>query len=116
MALRKLVERITKPVEQSDREQLAGWCDAHGAQPLDQIQLRKPARVAGMVDSIRVVPRAGADSLEVVVTDGRSRVIAVFLGRRKIVGLSVGRKVVLEGTVAAVGSRPVMYNPLYQLT
>jgi RecG-like helicase len=115
MALRKFVERITKPVEEADREQLVGWCNALGADPLDRIELRKPARVAGVVDSVRVVPRAGADSLEVVVSDGRSRVTAVFLGRRKITGMSVGRKVVLEGTVAAVRSRRVLYNPLYTL-
>ncbi|HMC70337.1 MAG TPA: hypothetical protein VKJ07_14370, partial [Mycobacteriales bacterium] len=86
MALRKLVERITKPTDEIDREKLTMWCDAHGGAPLDTVQCRAPVFVAGEVRSVRIVPRAGADALEATVMDGRGSVTAVFLGRRRVAG------------------------------
>ncbi len=41
-------------------------------------------------------------------------ITAVFLGRRKILGISPGRRVFLEGVVANDGGTNVMYNPLYE--
>lgn len=115
MALKKFVERLTKPVEELDREALAAWCDAHEPVPIDQVDLRRPVRVAGEVRSVRIVPRAGADAMEVTVSDGRANVVAVFLGRRKIAGLTPGRRVMLEGVVALEGRQRQMYNPIYTL-
>ena len=51
---------------------------------------------------MRIVPRAGAPALEVTVSDGRGSVVGVFLGRRRIAGLSPGRKVAFEGQFAPV--------------
>jgi len=39
----------------------------------------------------------------------------VFLGRRKILGISPGRRVYLEGVVTKNSSGQLMYNPVYQL-
>lgn len=115
MALKKFVERLTKPVEQLDREQLDAFCRDLGLAPLDQVEARRPVRVGGEVRSVRIVPRAGADALEVTVSDGRGQVTAVFLGRRKILGVSPGRRVVLEGAIARDGRQLLIYNPLYTL-
>jgi len=38
----------------------------------------------------------------------------VFFGRRKILGISPGRRVYLEGVVTRDGSTRVMYNPTYE--
>ena len=114
MALRKFVDRLTKPTEQVDRERLEQWCSSRGLPALDQIVVRKPIRVGGEVRSIRIVPRAGADALEATITDGHGVLTAVFLGRRKILGISPGRRVFLEGVVANDGGTNVMYNPLYE--
>ena len=97
MALRKFVQRLTKPVEELDREELSAWCDEQGTVPLDQVSLRRPVTVAGEVNSVRIVPRAGADALEATVQEGRGQVVAVFLGRRRIGGLTPGRRLLLEG-------------------
>jgi hypothetical protein len=115
MALKKLVDRLTQPVEELDRRDLAAFCEALGVTPLDEVEPRRPVRVAGEVRSVRIVPRAGADALEALVNDGRGSVTAVFLGRRKIGGVSPGRRVVLEGVPTSDGPRRVMYNPLYTL-
>ena len=115
MALRKFVDRLTKPTEQLDREHLEEWCTTRGYPRLDQVEERRPVRVGGEVRSIRIVPRAGADALEATITDGHGTLTAVFLGRRKILGVSPGRRVFLEGVVTKDGSDQVMYNPLYEL-
>jgi len=72
-------------------------------------------RVGGEVRSVRIVPRAGAAALEVTVSDGRGSVVGVFLGRRKIAGLSPGRKVAFEGVAARDGKRYLVFNPIYEL-
>jgi hypothetical protein len=115
MALKKFVDRLTKPVEELDRERLDDFCRDLALVPLDSVEIRRPARVGGQVKSVRIVPRAGADALEVTVTDGRGSVTGVFLGRRKILGVSPGRRLVLEGVIARDGPRLVTYNPLYTL-
>ena len=114
MALRKFVDRLTKPTEQVDRERLEQWCTSTGCPALDELEVRKPVRVGGEVRSIRIVPRAGADALEATITDGHGVLTAVFLGRRKILGISPGRRVFLEGVVTKDGPMRVMYNPLYE--
>jgi hypothetical protein len=115
VALRKFVDRLTKPVEELDRQDLRAFCDRLQTTPIEEAVPRQPARVAGEVRSVRIVPRAGADALEVTVNDGRASVIGVFLGRRKIHGISPGRKLVLEGVVVQNGSQRFIYNPMYTL-
>jgi RecG-like helicase len=116
MGVKNLVNRLTKPVEETDREKLVEFCSQlDGVQACDQLEPRKVARVVGEVSSVRIVPRAGAPSLEVGVTDGRGTVTGVFFGRKKIAGLMPGRRVVLEGMVAPLHNRAFMYNPVYEL-
>jgi hypothetical protein len=115
VAFRKKLERWTKPIEELDRLDLQAYCTALGTTPLDEVELRHPVRVAGEVRSLRIVPRAGADALEANVNDGRAAVTAVFLGRRKILGVSPGRRVVLEGVVTGEDGRRLIYNPVYTL-
>ncbi|MGH9031558.1 MAG: OB-fold nucleic acid binding domain-containing protein [Acidimicrobiia bacterium] len=115
MAFRKVVEQLTKPVEELDREKLRAYCAKLGVTPISEVTPRTPVRVAGEVHAVRIVPRAGAPAVEVTVTDGDDSVTAVFLGRRKIAGVSPGRRVLLDGVVALDGRRLLVYNPRYEL-
>jgi hypothetical protein len=115
MALRKFVEHLTKSTDDVDRDRLRDWSGTQESEPLDQLELRKPVRMAGEVRSVRIIPRAGADALEVHVSDGRGSVTAVFLGRRRIAGLGLGRRIILEGVAVQSGSQRFVYNPLYTL-
>jgi hypothetical protein len=123
LGIRKFAEKFTKPVDEQDREQLVTWCAERGGTPLNGLTLRQPVRVVGEIRSVRIVPRAGAASLEATVQDGRGTMTAVFLGRRKIAGLSPGRRVALEGVAtkhrspgnAEGGKDSLMYNPVYEL-
>jgi hypothetical protein len=82
---------------------------------MDAIHAREQIRVGGEVRSVRIVPRAGAPELEVTVSDGRGMIVGVFLGRRKIAGLSPGRRVAFEGVAARDGKRYLVFNPIYEL-
>ena len=116
MGVKDLVNRLTKPVEEADREKLVEFCSRlEGVQACDQVEPRTVAKVVGEVTSVRIVPRAGAAALEVGVTDGRGAITAVFFGRKKIAGLTPGRRVVIEGMVAPLNNRSFMYNPVYEL-
>ena len=115
MPFKKMVERLTKPTDEIDREQLAEFCDARLLTPMDEIVGRQPVRVGGEIRSVRIVPRAGAPALEVSVTDGRGSVVAVFLGRRKLAGMKPGRRLYVNGVAGRDGRRFLIYNPEYQL-
>jgi RecG-like helicase len=115
MGVKNLVSKLTKPVEEHDREKLVEFCSRLEGSHTDELQPRTVARVVGEVSSVRIVPRAGAPSLEVGVNDGRGVVTAVFFGRKKIAGVSPGRRLIVEGMVAPLGNRMFMYNPVYEL-
>ena len=75
---------------------------------------RTVARVAGIVEGIRVRPREGLPAIEAVVTDGSGTVTAVWLGRRSLSGLQLGRKVILEGRLAGDPRSLQLMNPRYE--
>ncbi len=76
---------------------------------------RVPVKVTGEVTSSRVVPRSGSPSLEITLSDGSGTVLAVFNGRRQIVGLEPGRAATLEGVGRIDGGQLVLVNPAYTL-
>ena len=115
MAFKKMVERLTKTVDEIDRQQLSEYCDARHFEAMDHLVPRRPVHVGGEVRAVRIVPRAGAPALEVTLSDGRGQVVAVFLGRRKIAGLSPGRRIAVDGVVASDGHRSLVFNPKYEI-
>jgi hypothetical protein len=115
VALGKAMKRLTKPVDELDREALGKYCDRLGVTSMDHITARRPTRVAGEIRAVRIVPRAGAPAVEVTVSDGRGSVVGVFLGRRKIPGMSPGHRVLFSGVAGQDGKRYLVYNPEYEL-
>ncbi len=115
MALKKFLDKLTKPVHELDRAALVEWSEESRAVPIDQIKMREPVFIAGEISSVRLVPRAHSAALEVTVKDGRGSVTAVFLGRRTIPGLNTGRRLMLEGVPFRQNARVVLMNPLYRI-
>ncbi len=115
MGLRDLKRRFSASADDLDRARLQSrYCDL-GISRIAESPLRVPVRLCGEVQSLRVVPRAGSPSLEVTVSDGSGRAVAVFTGRRRIAGLVCGRGVVLEGVSRQQGECRVLLNPAYTL-
>ena len=115
MGVRDLFRKMTAPVEELDRDRRRQECQQLGTTPIVDVQTRTRARVGGEVVSVRIVPRAGAPSLEVAVDDGYGRAVGVFFGRKALAGLQPGRRLVMEGVAQRDHGRTVIFNPLYTL-
>jgi hypothetical protein len=95
--------------EQTVGDPTAG-CIAIGSAPL-----RTPVRLSGRIRSVRVQPQTGIHTVTAKITDDRNELVVVFLGRRRIPGIDVGRSIVVEGVISVQGEERRMLNPRYQL-
>jgi hypothetical protein len=111
------------------RETISRWAN----QDRDEArELRKDTRKAGLVaindapDRERVVvqgtlktvtlrPRGGVPALEAELYDGSGAISVVWLGRRRIGGITPGRAIRVEGRIGVQDQQRVMYNPRYSL-
>lgn len=71
--------------------------------------------LSGEIQGLQVVPHAGSPSLEVTFSDGTGRAVAVFTGRRKLAGMSCGRRVKFEGVGRDDRGRLLVINPAYTI-
>jgi len=83
--------------------------------PIAEATWRSHVKVAGRIRSVRVQPRVGVPTLECTLVDDTGGITLVFLGRRKMSGITCGRKVVAEGTVGEHHGRLAILNPMYEL-
>jgi RecG-like helicase len=67
--------------------------------PIGQVRWRDRAKVRGRVRSMRVQPWAGVATLECVIIDDTGGLVLVFLGRRQVAGIELGRHVIAWGMV-----------------
>lgn len=107
--------RLTATVQQLDQSRLQDRYRGLDIVPIGEAPLRTPVRLGGEVQETRVVPRAGAPSLEVTLSDGTGRAYAVFTGTTRIPGMSLGRGVMVEGVARLERNHLVLLNPAYTL-
>jgi hypothetical protein len=118
MALRKMFQRLTTPISELDAERLRQFCQSRpDVIPIADVEARQDATVVGEISSVRIVPRAGSPSLEATINDGTGTVVAMWTGRRRIAGVSPGRRIVVSGRGAPTGPnrRLLLFNPRYEL-
>jgi hypothetical protein len=114
MSLRDVVRRLKTTPEEFERARLLEQCTTMGATPINAVQARVPVEIVGEVRSVRIVPRAGAPSLEVTIDDGNALAVAVFFGRHRLAGVGPGRNVRFSGRALREHGRVTMYNPVYE--
>ena len=68
-------------------------------------------RVAGVIRRMTVLPMEGKEALQALISDGTGEVMIVFMGRREIGGLSLGKRVVVDGVLADQRGEIRMVNP-----
>lgn len=88
---------------------------ADGTTPIGSVRFRQRARVRGKVRSVRLQPLAATPTLECVIGDESGQLSVVFLGRRQIAGIVVGRTLEAEGVLGVHHGRLCFINPLYEL-
>jgi hypothetical protein len=116
--LRKRLRELSVPIAVLDKEQLQSFCrGVAGVTPIGDCLPRTEITVAGEISSMRIVPRAGSPSLEATVSDGSGMLVVVWTGRRRIAGISPGRRLLLSGRGTDQGGRGriLLMNPKYEL-
>ena len=64
-----------------------------------------------MIRRMTVLPMEGKEALQALISDGTGEVTIVFMGRRGIGGLSLGKRVVVEGVLGEQRREIRMVNP-----
>jgi RecG-like helicase len=113
--LRRFLSRLAETDEQRLAEELRAWA---GSIPrtvrIADAKPRAKVRLVGMVRRITVRPVEGFEALEIVLTDGTGQVTARWLGRRKIPGLALGSRLVIEGVLGEEQGVRRIVNPTYE--
>ena len=84
MGLKDIAKRLSASVEELDEDRLHHRYAALESTDIADVLPRSHVVVAGEVKAVQVVPRAGSPWLEVVISDGTGKAVAVFSGRRSI--------------------------------
>ena len=114
---RRAFERLAETDEERLAEETRGWAATIPSCTLiADAPLRTRVTIAGVIRRITVLPMEGNEALEVLVSDGPGEVVVQFMGRRSIVGLGLGSRVVVEGVLGEQHGVVKMLNPRLELS
>ena len=112
---RRFFRRMAESDEQRYAEEIQAWASkVPGAVSIAEAPLRSRVKLAGVVRRITVRPLEGSESLEALLYDGTGEVTVVWMGRRSIPGLDLGKRLVLEGLMAEQRSGRRVVNPTFE--
>jgi hypothetical protein len=112
---RRFLQRFTETDEERLAAEIREWAEGVAeTSRLSDCPARGRVRIAAAVRRITVRPGEGSDSLEALLSDGTGEVTAVWTGRRGIPGLSLGTRMILEGTIGADRKGRRLVNPGFE--
>jgi len=115
-SLGKVAERLTKPDEQLESDDLRATTRKLGATPICDAPDRSISSCCGTVRSVSLRPRGESVPAMVVDLDDGSRTMnLVWLGRRKIAGIEPGTYLKVTGRVTYLKGTPTIFNPSYEI-
>ncbi|MCM2577006.1 OB-fold nucleic acid binding domain-containing protein [Streptomyces meridianus] len=112
---RRLLDRLSSTQEELHADELQQDAQASGCTPIGECHDREIVKVTGTLRTVTLRPRAGVPALEAELFDGSAAVDVVWLGRRSIVGIEPGRKIVVSGRMSMSHGRRLLFNPKYEL-
>ncbi len=93
-----------------------GLRDRRGCTRIGDCHDRQIVTVTGTLRTVTLRPRAGVPALEAeLLLDGSAALDVCRLGRRSIVGIEPGRKLIASGRISMSRGRRVLFNPKYEL-
>ena len=114
---RRAFDRLAETDEERLAEETRAWAsNLPTCTRIADAPLRTRVTVAGVIRRITVLPMEDNEALEVVVSDGTGEVVVQFMGRRSIVGLGLGTRVVVEGVLGEQHGVVKMLNPRLELS
>lgn len=85
-----------------------------GVTPIGHAVTRQVVKVGGVVERLRIRPQKGVPAIEAMLSDGTGTCTAVWLGRRSIKGLTLGRRMLIEGRLAERDGERAIMNPAFE--
>jgi hypothetical protein len=112
---RRMLDRLSSSQQDLESEELQEDAQASGCTRICDCGDRQIVRVAGTLRTVTLRPVAGVPALEAELFDGTAPLDVVWLGRRSIVGIEPGRRLIASGRVSMSQGRRVLFNPKYEL-
>lgn len=112
---RRMLDRLSSSQEDLESEELREDAQASGCTRISECNDRQIVRVTGTLRTVTLRPRAGVPALEAELFDGTAPLDVVWLGRRSIVGIEPGRRLIASGRISMSHGRRVLFNPKYEL-
>lgn len=110
-----MLGRLSSSPQEPLSEELRQDPMSTGCTPICDCHDRQIVTVTGTLQAVTLRPRAGVPALEAELFDGTAALNVVWLGRRGILGVEPGRRLVASGRIAMNRGRPVLFNPKYEL-
>ena len=101
--------------EREEARELRKDTEKAGLVTIDEAPDRQQVVVQGTLKTVTLRPRGGVPALEAELYDGSGSISVVWLGRRRIGGISPGRAIRVMGRIGVQDGARVMYNPRYDL-
>ena len=98
-----------------DADRLQSEGVGHDARPIRDCVVGQPSTFPGLLKSVTLRPVQGAPVVEADLWDGTGQINIVFLGRRRIPGITPGRHLVIHGRPTMREGQLTMMNPRYEL-
>ncbi|MCZ7457527.1 OB-fold nucleic acid binding domain-containing protein [Streptomyces sp. WMMC940] len=112
---RRMLDRLSSSQQELESAELKEDAEASGCTPICDCGDRQIVKVTGTLRTVTLRPRAGVPALEAELFDGSAALDVVWLGRRSIVGIEPGRKMIASGRISMSQGRRVLFNPKYEL-
>ncbi|MEY2445069.1 MAG: hypothetical protein QOC57_1420 [Ilumatobacteraceae bacterium] len=100
--------------KQRDNQPIQATPDAQ-ATPIAEVAPRQRVRVVGQVIRMTARPTSGEPALAVSISDSTGTVTAVWTGRREIGGITLGRRLAIDGVPVMRGGHLEFTNAGYTL-
>jgi len=112
---RRFFSRLSESDERRLADELRTWADGiSGSVRIEAAPPRTRVKLAGVVRRITIRPVHGFAALEVVLYDGTGEASVLWLGRRMIPGLTLGSRLVVEGTLGVERGIARVVNPTFE--
>ena len=115
MGIRSFGKRLTAGNLEIDSERLCERFKEYDFVNIADSETRTPTKIAGEIKRMRIKPRSGIPSVELVINDGTGEATVIFSGRRSIPGVDHGKCIMVDGVPHRDGARTVILNPAYTL-
>ncbi|MBA2532915.1 MAG: OB-fold nucleic acid binding domain-containing protein [Nocardioidaceae bacterium] len=113
--LRRTLDRLATTTGAIEDAELREDAEAAGCAPISGCGDRQLATLHGTLRTVTLRPRGGVSALEAELYDGSGTATLIWLGQRRIAGISPGRQITVRGRVGMQGGTRVLYNPRYEL-